>query len=144
MGLTTSDSAGQNATSIAGLAFGNVFPGVPKVVSKYTAVAAAEFLITGTAGDEVSIDFTLPTYMNMNGFNMQLVFQDMDCAMYSSASPDQSNPGYDDLDPWDVITYRLGSSGLAVWLGGMLVPKIGQPPGDYSSVIVLTVAYTGS
>jgi len=126
------------------LSFGNVFPGIPKVVSKATAGSAAEFHVSGTAGNEVTIDFTLPTYMNLSGANMQMIFHTTDCAVDSSASPDQSNPGADNLNPWHTITYRLGSTGLTIWLGGTVVPKLIQTNGSYAASIVLTVAYTGS
>jgi hypothetical protein len=74
---------------------------------------------------------------------MNLIFSKTDCSMDSSASPTQSTPGYNNLDPWHTITYRLGSAGLKVWLGGQIVPKIIQAPGAYTGSIVLTVAYTG-
>lgn len=127
-----------------GLVFGDVFPGIPKTVSKYTAGAAAEYLVTGPAGAEITIDFTLPTYMNFGGNNMQLVFNETDCAMDSSLSPDQTNPGYDDIDPWHTITYRLGSGGLRVWLGGMVIPKLNQQAGSYTGTIVITIDTTGN
>jgi len=126
------------------LVFGDIFPGIPKTITKYTPGAAAEFLVTGTAGAEISIDFTLPTYMNYGGYNMQLIFRDNDCAVDSSTTPDQTSPGQDNLDPWHAITYRLGSNGLLIWLGGQVVPKIRQTEGDYTASIVLTVAYTGN
>ena len=126
------------------LVFGDIFPGIPKTITKYTPGAAAEFLVTGTAGAEVSIDFTLPTYMNSGGYNMQMIFRNDDCAVDSSAAPDQTSPGQDNLDPWHTITYRLGSNGLLIWLGGQVVPKIRQTKGDYTASIVLTVAYTGN
>ena len=126
------------------LVFGNVFGGIPKTINKKTAGTAAEFLITGNAGDEVSIDFTLPKYMSQGGFNMPMVFLETDCALDSSGSPDQSNPGVDNLNPWQTINYRIGSGGISVWLGGTLVPNIGQPPGAYSAFVTITVAYTGS
>lgn len=140
---TTSELSAQNITIINDLTVGNMLPGVPKVVSKRDAGSAAEFHVSGIAGDEMSIVFTLPTYMNDGGSNMQMVFTKTDCAMDSSATPDQSNPGYDDLDPWHTITYRLGTNGLTIWLGGMTIPKINQKPGNYSGVIVLTVTPTG-
>ena len=137
-------SGAQSITVNNDLTFGDMFPGVPKEITKNTAGSAAEFHVSGTAGSELSIEFTLPTYMSMNGFNMQLVFPEDACAMDSSASPDQSSPGYDDVDPWHPITYRLGFNGLTIWLGGMVIPKIVQPPGDYTATIVLTVTYTGN
>ncbi|MFH2035438.1 MAG: hypothetical protein ABIJ45_03465 [Candidatus Zixiibacteriota bacterium] len=133
----------QNVTETNPLSFGNVFVGIPKVVSKYTPGTAAEYYIQGTAGAEVTIDITLPTYMSAGGQNMQIIFREDDCSMDSSASYDQTNPGYDDIDPWHQITYRLGSDGLRIWLGGTVVPGLRQSEGSYSASIVITVAYTG-
>ncbi|UCC43962.1 MAG: DUF4402 domain-containing protein [Candidatus Zixiibacteriota bacterium] len=135
---------GQLVSATNDLVFGTVYPGIPKTIDKKTAGAAAEFSVTGTAGDEIAVDFTLPKYMSKNGYNMPLAFMETDCAVDSSGSPDQSSPGADNLDPWQTINYRLGSGGLKVWLGGTLIPNIGQPPGSYSAIITITVAYTGS
>jgi len=134
----------QTITVNNGLTFGDVYPGIPKTIDKANAGSAAEFHVAGTAGNELSIDFTLPTYMNRSGYNMQVIFNDYDCAMDSSATPDQSNPGYDDIDPWHTITYNLGLNGLTIWLGGTVVPKLNQINGAYTASIVLTVAYTGN
>jgi hypothetical protein len=126
------------------LTFGDVFPGIPKQVTKYIPGAAAEFLVTGTAGAELTVDFTLPTYLSSGGNQMQIIFREDDCAMDSSASYDQTSPGYDNIDPWHQITYRLGSSGLRIWLGAEVVPMIQQPKGNYTASIVVTVQYTGN
>ena len=134
----------QTATVNNDLVYGGVFPGIPKTISPKAAGSAAEFVITGTAGAEVAIDFTLPTYMNQSGWNMQLIFNKTDCALDSSATPDQSNPPVENLDPWHTITYNLGLNGLTLWLGGTVVPGLNQKQGDYTASIVLTVAYTGN
>lgn len=134
----------QNITVTNNLVFGNIFPGIPKSIPKTDAGTAAEFFVSGVAGNEVSIEFTLPRYMNDGGWNMQLVFSETDCAMDSSAAPSQGSPGNNNLDPWHSITYRLGSAGLTIWLGGTVIPKLNQPPGDYAGTIVLTVTYTGN
>jgi hypothetical protein len=132
----------QTASVNNNLVFGDVFPGIPKKIDKKTAGGAAEFIITGTAGDDVTIDFALPTYMNDGGFNVQLIFDETSCALDSSATPDQSNPGLDNLDPWHTINYTLGLNGITVWLGGTVVPRLNQMAGNYSAQIVLTVAYS--
>ena len=137
-------SHAQNVSLNNDLVFGSVFPGIPKTITKYTAGSACEFEITGTAGDEITIDFTLPTYMNVSGFNMQMIFNESDCAIDTSASPDQSDPEFDDLDPWHTLTYRLGSNGMTVWLGGRVVPALRQQEGSYTASIVITVQYTGN
>ncbi len=123
------------------LTFGNILGGVPKKIDKATAGPAAEFLVTGIAGSDVTIEFTLPTYMNDGTYNMQMIFTNTDCAMDSSTSPDQTSPDYDNLDPWDVISYTIGSGGIAVWLGGKVVPKLLQDPGSYTADVVITVTF---
>ena len=140
----SASSFGQNVSLNNDLVFGAVFPGIPKTITKYTAGSACEFQISGTAGDEITIDFTLPTYMNASGFNMQMIFNETDCAIDTAATPDQSDPEFDDLDPWHTLTYRLGSNGMTVWLGGMVVPALRQQQGDYTASIVITVQYTGN
>ena len=142
--LIAGNCLAQTITVNNDLNFGDMFPGVPKTVAKTTPGAAAEYHISGTAGSEISIDITLPKYMSTTGANMQLVFTKTDCAMDSSASPDQTNPGSNNLDPWHTITYRLGSNGLTIWLGGMAIPNLNQKQGSYSAVVVITVAYTGN
>lgn len=144
LGGEFSQLSAQNATAVSPLRFGNIYPGIPKKVTKYDAGGAAEFHVSGVAGDEVSIEFTLPTYMNSGSFHMQLVFGETDCSMDSSAVLDQSNPGRDNLDPWHPMTYRLGSGGLTIWLGGTVIPGLVQRPGDYSATLVLTVIPIGN
>ena len=134
----------QDITVNNNLNFGAIFPGVPKTVSKNTAGEAAEFYIAGTAGAEVSLDFALPPYMYTTGDNMQLIFTSTDCAVDSSANPDQANPLQNNLNPRHSIMARIGSNGLTVWLGGQVVPEMNQKPGGYSASIVLTVSYTGN
>lgn len=142
--VLSASSFAQNVTLNNDLVFGAVFPGIPKTITKYTAGSACEFQITGTAGDEITIDFTLPTYMNASGYSMQMIFNETDCAIDTAATPDQSDPEFDDLDPWHTLTYRLGSNGMTVWLGGMVVPALRQQQGSYTASIVITVQYTGS
>ena len=126
---------------VSDLTFGNVLGGVPQKIDKATPGPAAEFLVTGIAGSDVTIEFTLPTYMNDGTYNMQMIFNNTDCAVDSSASPDQTSPDYDNLDPWDVISYTIGSGGIAVWLGGKVVPKLLQDPGSYTADVVITVTF---
>ena len=142
--LIAAGSTAQTITVNNDLVFGNMFPGIPKTITKYSASSAAEFHVAGTESSEISIQFTLPTYMNKSGFNIQLIFFDTDCAIDTLPSPDQASPLFDNLDPWTNLLYRIGSAGLTIWLGGTAVPKVVQPPGAYSATIVLTVAYTGA
>jgi hypothetical protein len=134
----------QTVSSEEDLRFGDVLPGVPKTVAKTDPNGAAEFLVTGTEGAEVTIDFDLPLYFSTSGATMPVIFYDTDCAVDSTNPPDQSSPGYDNLNPYSTITYRLGSAGLRIYLGGKIVPGLVQKPGDYSATIRVTVTYTGN
>jgi hypothetical protein len=126
------------------LVFGDVLPRVPKTVSKRAAGQAAEFHVSGPAGQKVIVTFTLPEYMNMTGYSMKMIFYETDCAMDSTLNQasKQSSPGYDNIDPWHPITYGLGTNGLTIWLGGKVVPGMVQPPGDYAADIVIRVDTT--
>jgi hypothetical protein len=142
--LISISATAQDITVNNNLEFGSVFPGVPKSISKGTPGEAAEFHVTGTPNAEITIDFALPTYMHTSGNNMVLQYSATDCAMDSSAAPNQGSPGRDNLNPWQTLTYRLGANGLTIWLGATVVPVIMQRPGSYSATITLTVTYTGN
>lgn len=136
-------AADESVTVNNNLTFGTMFPGIPKTVDK-TSSNAAEFSVGGDAGLEVNIDFSLPTYLSSGSNNMQIIFFTDGCSIDSNATPNQSSPTYDDLNPWQTQTYDLGSSGLTVWIGGKAVPGIRQPAGTYTADIILTVLYTGN
>ncbi len=142
--LAATTSQAQTITLNNDLIFGNIFPGIPKTITKYTAGSAAEFHIAGTNGAEISIQFALPTYLHSSGFNIELLFFETDCSIDSLPTPDQVSPLFDNLNPWTTLLYRIGSGGLTIWLGGTAIPRVVQPPGSYSATIVLTVAYTGA
>lgn len=145
LALLGADSVrGQTVTADNDLAFGDVFPGVPKTIEK-TSANAAEFTVTGTANAEVTIDFDLPGYLYTTGANMPVYFYETDCAVDTTNPPDQSSPSLDDQNPYNTITYRIGSSGqIKVWLGGQLMPGLSQQSGDYTAPIRVTVTYTGN
>lgn len=120
-----------------------MFPGVPKTIDKQS-TDALEFRVTGTAGAEVRLDFTLPEYMSANGYHVQVVFYADGCAIDTAATPNQTSPTFNDLNPWQTLTYRLGSTGLTVWLGGKAVPGLKQESGSYTGDVILTAEYTGN
>ncbi|MBD3258687.1 hypothetical protein GF377_09665 [candidate division GN15 bacterium] len=134
----------QTPTAINDLTFGNVFPGVPKEIDKKSAGSAAEFAITGTPGEEILINFTLPVHLTSGSDQLLMIFPDTSCAADSSDPVDQSNPIWDNQDPRQTITATLGSAGLTVWLGGKVIPNQLQPEGSYSGEIVIFVTPSGT
>jgi hypothetical protein len=139
----TSPCSNQTVTGVEDLVFGDIFPGVPKTVSKKSS-GAAEFTVTGTVDTEVSLDFTLPQYLYMTGANMPVFFYNTDCQIDTTSTGNQASPTYDNLNPNQTLTYSLGPNGkLTVWLGGQVVPGLVQKSGSYTATIRLTSAYTG-
>lgn len=129
-------------TRVADLGFGDMFPGIPKTIDKQS-TDAIEFQITGTPGAEITLDFTLPEYMSAGGRTLQVIFYDNSCAIDTSATPNQATPAFNDLNPHQTLIYRLGSTGLTVWLGAKAVPRLRQEAGAYTGDVVLTARYTG-
>ena len=134
----------QTPTTINDLTFGNVFPGIPKEIDKKAAGSAAEFSISGTPGEEVLINFTLPTHMTSGSNRLLMVFADTSCAADSADPADQSNPTWDDQDPRQTITATLGSAGLTVWLGSEVIPNQLQESGSYTGEVVIFVTASGT
>ncbi len=142
--LIATNCPAQTITVVNDLVFGDLFPGVPKTISKYTAGEAAEFHVAGTNAAQISIQFTLPTKMTKIGVSIQLIFFDTDCSVDPRNKPVQTSPLHDNLDPWSTHLYKLGPKGLTIYLGCTAIPRIVQPPGAYTADIILTVAYTGA
>lgn len=134
----------QFPTAVVDLEFGNILTGVPKVIAKTDAGKAAEFTVSGSAGAEITIDFILPAYMYAGNKTMRLVFSQTDCSMDSSSTPDQSNPPFNDQNPWRTMTYGIGANGLTIWLGGLVMPDVNQPSGSYTAPLTIQIAYTGN
>jgi len=127
------------------LQFGQVSPGVNKSVDKTQIGDAGEWSITGIASDEISLIFTLPDSLlhasGIIGMPITFVFSD---ASFDDGTGSQAAPtGV--LDPNAYNAERIGVGGtMSVWIGGTVLPRIGQAGGNYSSDVMLTVTYTGS
>ncbi len=134
----------QSVTTVNDLNFGDGLPGVPKTVSKVTPGAAAEYSVSGTAGEEVLIDFTLPSHLTHNSDLLLISFSTTDCAIDSSDGGNQSNPAWNNQNPHTTLTATLGTGGLTIWLGGTISPKFTQPQGAYSGSIIVTVSPSGT
>lgn len=128
------------------LQFGAVTPGINKSVDKSTVGSAGEWTITGVASAEVTLDLTLPDSLVTPDSlaYLRISFTNTDASYDDGTGTGQVNPA-GILDPNNFSTLRLGADAtLMVWIGGTVLPTISQTGGDYSSDIVLTVAYTGN
>ena len=124
------------------LNFGNVFPGVPEVVSRTDAANAGRFEVRGRILSEVSITFTLPPALTASGGqSIPLVFGPNDAGRNTQNNATTAQA----FDPRVPLVTRLGAPGrLFVFLGGTLNPPPTAGAGTYLATITLTSAYTGN
>lgn len=126
--------------------FGSVTPGVNKTVDKSTAGFAGEWNISGSAGAEITLTFTLPDSLRegVNNAAMDIRFVSTDASFSNTAGANQSSPS-GVIDPNGPTAFPLSVGGVMdVWIGATVWPNITQTGGNYTGDIVLAVAYTGN
>ncbi|MEE9442190.1 MAG: hypothetical protein V3V99_05940 [candidate division Zixibacteria bacterium] len=138
------------------LAFGTVYQGVPKSISKNVADAAI-FDIAGQANADLLLYLSLPEFVATatGDDRMTVVFgatvADIDTALAAQpGDPTSFTDGWQAEDPHDLMavagaTPCLGDAGFcAIFIGGKVIPTLDQTAGAYTGDIILTVAYDGT
>ncbi|MCP4568768.1 MAG: hypothetical protein GY841_14415 [FCB group bacterium] len=138
------------------LAFGTVYQGVPKSISKNVA-AAAIFDIGGQANADLLLYLSMPEFMatSTGDDRMTVVFNDNVCDIDTGLAAQPGDPaafisGWQAEDPNNLMgvaggTPCLGDAGFcALYLGGKVLPTLDQTAGSYTADIILTVAYDGT
>lgn len=143
-----------SVTATAPLAFGSVFQGVPKSVSKVNA-SAGVFTITGEPDATIAVYMQLPDYLSTDAVSgsgddrMAIAFSTTDANVDTTGAADPTGfvaaNGWIDQDPHNITNATtVGSVGTNIYLGGTVQPSVDQKAGDYEADIILTVAYTGT
>lgn len=143
-------------TATSPLAFGTVYQGVPKTVSKNVADAAV-FDIAGQANADLLLYISLPEFLaTASGDDRMVVaFADNVCDIDTALAAQPGDPtsftsGWQGEDPHNLMgvageTPCLGDAGFcAIFLGGKVIPTLDQTAGAYTADIILTVAYDGT
>lgn len=128
-------------TGVNNLDFGTVYPGVNASVAP-TAATAGSFTLTGVAGAQITVTFTLPTNLQDAALdNLPISFATTD----ATANQANSQAAATAFDPNSVLTTNLDATtgSYYVWIGGTVSPTGSQPAGTYTGTITLTAAYTG-
>jgi len=124
------------------LEFGNVIPGINKSIPVANA-SAGRWLVQGTVGAQVNLDFTaLPATLSDGSNTMPIVYAANDAGHNTT-----NNAGAAVLfDPaGTALANTHATSGeLFVWIGGTVQPAAAQPAGLYQGTITLTANYTGN
>lgn len=119
------------------LAFGNVTPGVAKVVAA-SAASAGSFSLIGQASQGIQVSFTLPATLagpaastmpigTWTGLTNTTNSQGTGVAFTPSAAPTNGT------------TSATGA--FFVWVGGTVTPAAGQTAGAYTGNITMNVVY---
>lgn len=138
--------SGLRVTPMNNLNFETVLPGIRKSVDKTDVGFAGEWLVTGTALAELTIDFELPEYIytNDSGASMVILFGPFDASYDDGTGGGQPAPA-GIMNPNGPSVLNIGADGIiTIWIGGSVWPSAWQTGGDYSGDIVLVVGYTGA
>ena len=126
-----------NVVGFQPLAFGNVFPGVNKLVDPSDLTNAGRFDVTGQASTAVTLSFTLPAALTGPGAPLPIAgYQAIradDAAQTTNAfffAPGASN-----------AATLSGAGALYVWVGATVTPPTNQAAGLYTGTITMTVVY---
>ena len=128
-------------TSVVGvrpLAFGGLFPGVPRAVLRTDPASSAQFDLKGHPNGSASLTFLLPAVMTgPAGATLPLVFGGND-AGFSASQSITSQVGFDPRTPY-LATFP--GNRASVFLGGTASPSVSQRAGAYTGTVTLTVVF---
>lgn len=125
------------------LDFGDVLQGVNKTINP-DAAEAGRFDVSGEAGSEIDITFTLPTELELETDPSQVMVISFSSTSGIYNTTNDAGAG-NSFNPADGATAMInsGSGELYVFIGGMIEPTVSQFPGNYEGTITLTVEYSG-
>jgi hypothetical protein len=125
-------------TGTAGLAFGNVFQGVNKTVL-FSDATSGRFSITGFGTSQVAMTFTLPTTLASGANTLPIDTYDI---RYNGTNATAGATAMT-VTSGTPVNQNLVAGSLFLFVGGRVLPAVGQIQGTYSGNIVLAAAYTG-
>ena len=129
-----------NVSAGTALAFGNVFNGFTRTILP-TDAASGSFSLTGAAGAQVALTFTLPANLVYLTNNLPVTFG----ATSASWSTAGTRTGSTVINPGVANSVNLDAAlgTLSVYIGGAVSP-VGMAAGSYTGTITLAAAYTGN
>jgi len=128
------------AEQVRDLEFGDLIPGFGRTVAADHA-DAAQFLITGAPGAQVSIGFTLPTMLTRVGGTETF---GITFGAGSAGRGPTANGIVATFDPSAAHLANLPGGNLYVTLGGAVGTDPAQAAGSYSATVTMNVDYTGN
>lgn len=122
------------------LAFGQILAGAPVPVLRTDPVRAGQINLSAQPQTQIILQLALPAAMTGPlGATLPIVFGAND-AGFSPQGAIGNQTAFDPRNATVVITNAQNGRG-SVFVGGTAQPAFNQPPGSYTGVITLTVAY---
>lgn len=119
------------------LDFGDVTPGVAKVIDQKTSASAGVWNITSAGTPEVQLNFiNLPGQLTSGTDVLNVTYNGSVGTVQATATDIPSLA--------TGATSFLVAGALDVWLGGTVFPTASQPGGAYSATVILEVTLTGN
>jgi Domain of unknown function (DUF4402) len=143
LNATATVQQGLAPSKLQDLQFGSVFPGVDKIVQPSEA-SSGRFRIGGqpNAGVRFSVEVT-STLVRVGGSETMAIAW---TGCHSQTNPAGTCSTFVLAEPgaFEVGGTLSGLGELFVFLGGTLTVPVGQVQGEYTSLVTLSVAYTGT
>ncbi len=122
------------------LGFGNVYPGVNKIIA-VADLTSGKFTLDGHANAQVNISFTLPT--NLTSGANTLSISTWTGYRNTTDSPSLGGTSFDPATPTTTTNLDAITGDLFVFLGATVSPSSSQAQGSYTATITMNAAYTG-
>lgn len=119
------------------LAFGNVTPGVAKVVAA-NAASAGTFSLVGQAAQGIQISFTLPTNLTSGVNNLPIGTW---TGLFNTTNVTGSATAFTPSASATNGTTAAGTGNFFVWVGGTVTPAAAQAAGTYTGSVTMSVVY---
>jgi len=129
------------------LDFGAVFPGAPaRVINPQSSSTAGTFSMSGAAGAQVALTFTLPGTLAGQGAAAGNTLTPTWGAQAAAFNTTNAQGTASLFDPSTVHNVNLAAAGGAgyIWVGGSVTAPVAQVAGSYLGTIQLAAAYTGN
>jgi len=126
-------------TGTAPLAFGNVFPGLPKTILSGDATSG-RFTILGQPSAEVSMTFTLPTNLTFGANTLPIG------TWTGQHNATNTVPGtaFTPSAASTLANLAPVTGNRYVFIGATVTPAVAQAAGAYAGTITMNVVYTGN
>ena len=124
---------------VQGIAFGQLLAGMPRTIARTDATRAGRIDLIGQNGDQILLQFSLPTSLVGPGAAAIPLSFAPGGAGFSESQAIGSQVAFDPRQSQVIVLSKTGRG--SVFLGATASPSPAQPSGSYAATVTLTTAY---